>query len=68
MFIIRCSSCGFEIQDEKQIRLYGGVELAMKILGLPGSAVEKRRKTADLFNRSGVPCPKCRKTDIWTWL
>ncbi|WP_457638819.1 hypothetical protein [Persephonella sp.] len=66
--IIRCSSCGFEITDEKQIRLYGGVELSMKILGSGGSPVERRRKTADLFNRHGIPCPKCKKKDVWSWL
>jgi len=68
MFIIRCSSCGFEISDEKQIRLYGGTELSVKILALSGSPPEIRRKTASLFNQHKIPCPKCRKTDIWTWL
>ncbi|SNZ11633.1 hypothetical protein SAMN06265182_2098 [Persephonella hydrogeniphila] len=68
MFIIRCSNCGFEITDEKQIRLYGGVEVALKIVSIPGSPIEKRRQIAQLFNQYGVPCPKCRKKDIWTWL
>ena len=68
MFIIRCSNCGFEISDEKQLRLYGGVELSMKILSISGSPVEKKRKTASLFNQFNIPCPKCRKTDTWTWL
>jgi len=68
MFIIRCSSCGFEIKNEREVRLYGGVEVAMRIVGLTGSPAEIKRKTATIFNQSGIPCPKCKKTDIWTWL
>ncbi|HHG75643.1 MAG TPA: hypothetical protein ENK22_11400 [Persephonella sp.] len=68
MFIIRCSNCGFEITDEKQVRLYGGVDLAVKVVSIPGSPVEKRRQISNLFNQHKVPCPKCKKTDIWTWL
>jgi len=68
MFIIRCSNCGFEITDEKQVRLYGGVDLAVKVVSIPGSPVEKRRQISSLFNQHKVHCPKCKKTDIWTWL
>ncbi|MDQ7055819.1 MAG: hypothetical protein Q9M89_04795 [Persephonella sp.] len=68
MFIIRCSSCRFEIKNEREVRLYGGVEVAMKIVGIGGSPPEIKRKTAAIFNKYKVPCPKCKKTDIWTWL
>lgn len=68
MFIIRCSKCGFEIKEEKQIRLYGGVDVALKIVSIKGSPVEIRRKTAGIFNDNSIPCPKCKSTDSWSWI
>ncbi|WP_457642405.1 hypothetical protein [Persephonella sp.] len=68
MFIIKCSNCGFEITDWKKAQFYGGTEKVMASIVSRGSAVEKRRQLANLFNREGIPCLKCRKTDIWTWV
>ncbi len=68
MLIIKCSNCGFEITDWKKAQLYGGSEKVMAIVVGSGSSVEKRRKLAALFNQQGTACPKCRETDIWTWI
>ena len=68
MFIIKCSSCGFEIKDEKQLRLYGGTEIALDLLQVKGSPADVKRKAASLFNQKNIPCPKCKKTDIWVWI
>ena len=71
MYLIKCSNCGYEINSENQILLYGGEKVASKLavdfincknLG------EKKRRAAQIFNEFGVKCPRCKKTDIWTWL
>ena len=68
MFIIKCSSCGFEIKNEKQLRLCGGTDVALELLQVKGSPIEIKRKAAALFNQKNTPCPKCKDKDMWVWI
>ncbi len=71
MYIVKCSNCGYEVKTDNQILLYSGEKIASKLameLANCRNIGEKKRKVAQVLNEYGVKCPKCRKTDIWTWL
>ncbi len=67
MYLVKCSKCGFDIDDIKKITLLFGSQVFSSDL-LVGSFVEKKRKLANLLNERNIACPNCKEKNEWTWV
>jgi esterase/lipase superfamily enzyme len=67
MYLVKCSNCGFVIEDIKKVSLLFGSKVFSSDL-LVGSFVDKKRKLANLLNDRNIPCPECKETNHWTWV
>ncbi|NPA52166.1 MAG: hypothetical protein GXO22_04675 [Aquificae bacterium] len=71
MYIVKCSSCGYQLTQNNQIILYAGEKVASLIAvecSSCSSFGEKRRKVASIFNDYDIRCPQCKRAGEWTWL
>ncbi len=67
MYLVKCMSCGFKIDEPKKIVFYFGSEAFDPSL-LQGSLADKKRKLASLLNSRNIECPKCKVKQQWNWI
>ncbi len=67
MYLVKCSNCGYTIDDIKKVTVLFGSKVFSSDL-LVGSFVDKKRKLANILNQQKVHCPKCKSIDNWSWV